>query len=242
MAAVATPQAVNGTNGSANKGGAADTYSQITIIQEAAPRYERKVSQLRTTFTERGDNSTRITIDQFLDYVAGERLRRIPHQGGRWDRVLKWAEYFADQVSIFESVVSGFLKGSQEASQIAYVSLRSLLDLGPHQAQALERAFRIFYEEAVTLSFFIRHQELFDVGTVRQELAHSYLSLIQLVVDIGFYYNRRARETKSVSVQMNLTRKFGREIREFFKRKDRAANAMWRHMLESAPETKNHYV
>jgi len=245
MAAVAAPAApvANGhSNGSANKGGAPDTYSQITILQEAAPKYERKISQLRTSFTERGETTTRITIDDFLDYVAGERLRRIPHQGGRWDRVLKWAEYFANQLSHFEQIVHGFLKGSSEASEVAYVSLRALLDLGPHQAQALERAFRIFYEEGVTLSFFIRHQELFDIGVVRQELAHSYLSLIHLVVDIAFYYNRKARETKSGSVQINLTRQFGREIREFFRRKDRAANAMWSYRLERSPEAQNNYV
>lgn len=231
--------AVNGSNGSANKGGAPDGYSQITILQDATNRYEKKVVGLRTSFH---GSKTRLSIDDFLDYVAAERLRRIPHQGGRWDRVLKWAEYFADQVSNFEYVVHGFLANSLDTSEIVYLCLRAMLDMGPGQAQALERAFKIFYEEAVTLSFYIRHQELFDIATVRQELAQSYLALVELVVAISMYYNRMSRETKSQNVQIDLTRLFGRSIRDFFRHKDNASNAMWTYHLEKSPETKNFYL
>jgi hypothetical protein len=38
------------------------------------------------------------SVEGFFDFVAGIRLQEMPHHGSGWDKVLKWAEFFAAQV------------------------------------------------------------------------------------------------------------------------------------------------
>jgi hypothetical protein len=69
------------------------------------------------------------TVEIFFDYVAGIRLREMPHHSSRWDKVLKWAEFFAAQVFGYSEEVSHFADYSQQAAQIIWASSRSLLEV-----------------------------------------------------------------------------------------------------------------
>lgn len=70
------------------------------------------------------------SLDSFLDFVASDRLRRVPHRGSRWDKILRWAEYFAIQVSILHESVGTFVPNSTEAAQLIWQSCQILLQVG----------------------------------------------------------------------------------------------------------------
>jgi hypothetical protein len=70
-----------------------------------------------------------IAIEGILDYIEQERLTHMPHQGSKWDRVLKWAEFFALQVSAYESAVSSFVPDSKLASKLIWAASRVLLEV-----------------------------------------------------------------------------------------------------------------
>jgi hypothetical protein len=70
-----------------------------------------------------------ITIEEFLEYIEQERLTHMPHKGSKWDRVLKWAEFFALQVARYERAVSPFVPDSKLASKLIWAASRVLLEV-----------------------------------------------------------------------------------------------------------------
>ena len=70
-----------------------------------------------------------LTIDGFLEYVERQRLTYMPHRGSRWDKVLKWAEFFALQLSGYAKVVESFVPESQLAAKLIWAASRTLLEV-----------------------------------------------------------------------------------------------------------------
>lgn len=70
------------------------------------------------------------SLDSFLDFVASDRLRRVPHRGSRWDKILRWAEYFAIQISILHEAVGMFVPNSTETARLIWQSCQILLQVG----------------------------------------------------------------------------------------------------------------
>lgn len=64
-----------------------------------------------------------------LDFIASERLKRYPHPGSRYDKTLRWAEFFATQVHAFSQTVGEFILYSSEAAHIIYGSCMLLLQV-----------------------------------------------------------------------------------------------------------------
>lgn len=117
-----------------------------TSIVQAQHYESRNSTVLRKTTTERfirvtpkyyeellvltnGVPSKPESLDSFLDFVASDRLRRVPHRGSRWDKILRWAEYFAIQVSILHESVGPFVPNSTEAAQLIWQSCQILLQV-----------------------------------------------------------------------------------------------------------------
>ena len=70
-----------------------------------------------------------MTIESCLDYIERQRLTHMPHRGSRWDKVLKWAEYFALQVSGFAKAVGSFVPDSKIAANLILTASRVLLEV-----------------------------------------------------------------------------------------------------------------
>lgn len=70
------------------------------------------------------------SLDSFLDFVASDRLRRVPHRGSRWDKILRWAEYFAIQISTLYESVEPFTPNSTETARLIWQSCQTLLQVG----------------------------------------------------------------------------------------------------------------
>ena len=64
-----------------------------------------------------------------LDHIAAERLRRYPHPGSKYDKILRWAEVFAAQVYAFSETVSEFVLHSSEAAHLIFGSTLLLLQV-----------------------------------------------------------------------------------------------------------------
>ena len=69
------------------------------------------------------------TVEGFLDYIERERLTHMPHRGSRWDKVLKWAEFFALQISGYANVVGDFVSDSKAAAKLIWAASRVLLEV-----------------------------------------------------------------------------------------------------------------
>lgn len=78
-----------------------------------------------------------ITIESFLGFIGSERLRWMPAKGSRWDKILKWAEYFATSLSLFEEAVETFVASSQEAVELIFACLQILLQVSTSHRQAI---------------------------------------------------------------------------------------------------------
>ncbi|KAI9817884.1 MAG: hypothetical protein M1827_001003 [Pycnora praestabilis] len=207
-------------------------FQQVMIIQEITSKVHIKL-QAELGFSTDVSVSSSISIEDFLDYVATERLRRMPHKGSKWDKVLKWAEHFATQVSIYGLQVNIFLPHSKEAASLVMGSCRALLEMGPSHAAALERAFGIFYRYGLTISFFLRNRQLFTVSEeIRQELGHAYADLLTLVTDVTVYYRKRSKDKSTTIAGTDFDSHFGRTVDAFFGRRDHIANEMWTHELQ----------
>lgn len=69
------------------------------------------------------------SIETFLDYIEHQRLTHMPHRGSVWDKVLKWAEFFALQVSAYEKVAAPYVSETKEAAKLIWIGSRVLLDV-----------------------------------------------------------------------------------------------------------------
>ena len=72
------------------------------------------------------------SINSFLDFIERERLTHMPHRGSKWDKVLKWAEFFAVQISGYAEVVKSFVPDSKEAAKLIWAASRSLLEVSDY--------------------------------------------------------------------------------------------------------------
>jgi RecG-like helicase len=104
-------------------------HIQTTLLHDAT---QRALKQYRS---ELGQGSEKFlqsctTVERFFDIVATIRLLQIPHRGSRWDKVLKWAEFFAGQVSAFADEIATFTTPhEQKAATIIWASCRTLLEV-----------------------------------------------------------------------------------------------------------------
>lgn len=100
------------------------------IVTDAVAMYRPKLlTTLKGTKEEK--LVTGISSESLLAFIADERLRRMPHRGSRWDKILKWAEDFAKKLSLFEVTDDSFIPSSKEAVQLILASLQLLLLVGP---------------------------------------------------------------------------------------------------------------
>ncbi|MCJ1420615.1 hypothetical protein MMC32_006973 [Xylographa parallela] len=173
-----------------------------------------------------------ITIGNFLKYIERERLTSMPHRGSRWDKVLKWAEFFALQVANYSTAVEPFVPDSRDASKLILAACRVLLELGPGNAEALETTFGVFYKLGLSLSFFLRHNKLLSVTeNVRREVGQAFNALLMLVRDVGHVYYVRITGMSTIEVILDFNGVFGRQMDAFYRHKNSITDYMWEYTL-----------
>jgi hypothetical protein len=157
----------------------------VTVLGTVVPAVRNKLHKELEIEAEK-PFARGVAAEVLLDFIAAERLRRMPHRGSTWDNVLKRAEFFTSQVSTFHQQMARFTAHSTDASQLIYASSLMLLQLGPTQAVALDVAFNIFYKLGLSLSFLLRLHGLFRVAAeISQELGRAYADVVHIVTDVA---------------------------------------------------------
>ena len=98
---------------------------QITVFRQTIVTTRRR---LTTDFEDiNGSSIDDIGIEGFLEFIDRHRLTYMPHRGSHWDKVLKWAEYFAVQISGYATTLEAFVPESKAASQLIWTALQAML-------------------------------------------------------------------------------------------------------------------
>ena len=191
-----------------------------------------------------------MTIEEFLEYIEHQRLTYMPHKGSHWDKVLRWAEFFAIQISGYATIVEAFVPDVKIAARLIWIASRALLQvgevypehadftdgrqLGPDNAKALQSAFGVFYRLGLSITLFLSHSSVdFDNGDLRSELGQAFNELLILVRKVSLHYRARAQgHSREESFDFNDA--FGPNITSFHRRKNHIIDAMWRYSLGDA--------
>jgi len=100
---------------------------QITVLRETVIATRAKFITECSYVNEQYIDS--MAIEGFLDYIERQRLTYMPHRGSRWDKVLKWAEFFALQISGCARAVGSFIPDSMDAAKLVLAASCVLLEV-----------------------------------------------------------------------------------------------------------------
>lgn len=106
------------------------TYSQtqqITILRETVASAYGKITRALSGIGDK--DIDQMDIENFLEYIEQQRLTAMPHRGCHWDRVLKWAEFFALQISGYAKAIESFVPSSQKAAKLILTCCYSLIEV-----------------------------------------------------------------------------------------------------------------
>ncbi|KAL9099745.1 MAG: hypothetical protein Q9163_004799 [Psora crenata] len=179
-----------------------------------------------------------MAIERFLDYIERQRLTHMPHRGSHWDKVLKWAEYFALQTSGYAKALESFVPDAKAAARLIWIACRALLELGPDNAQALEVTFGVFYQLGLSISLFLRHNKLLSINShLRGQVGYALNDMLFLVREVSLHYRAVLINDSSGEVCLDFNSLFGQRMKDFGRRKGRIVNTMWEYVLgdEASP-------
>jgi hypothetical protein len=131
-------QVINATstqNGSSNSSVQTKKYhantltsdQQVTILRQTVRATRSRLISETSHVNDHYIDS--MTVESFLEYIEDERLTHMPRQGSHWDNVLKWAEFFALQVSRYEIAVHSFVSDSKNAAKMIWAASRVIIEV-----------------------------------------------------------------------------------------------------------------
>ena len=103
------------------------TEQQVTILHES-------IISVRRNFLADLDDVEESTIEgigmeDVFEYIERQRLTHMPHRGSHWDKVLKWAEFFALQMSGYARAVEPFAPEGKTAARLIWIATQNLLSV-----------------------------------------------------------------------------------------------------------------
>lgn len=111
-------------------------------------------------------------------------------------------------------------------------SLAEQEQLGPGNAEALETTFGVFYKLALSLSFFLRHEELLTVNAkIRGDVAHAFNALLNLVREVTVTYYGRIIGISAHGLTLDFNSVFGHQLEVFYGLKNNIVDKMWENAL-----------
>lgn len=206
----------NGTNHSNHNG--VEQGSLITVIRDAVfGTRQRIISEFDRIDDTLLDN---MTIAKFSDFITRERLSSMPHRGSLWDRVLRWAEFYALQIEAYSLAVNSFVPESRTAAKQIYTLLRALLELGEENASALNITFGVFYKLGLSLSFLRSHETKLSLNShIREDVGKAFNDIHSLVFDVAIYYQSTVRGISTGGISLDFNSIFRGSLNNFYRRK-----------------------
>lgn len=173
------------------------------------------------------------SFDGLIDWIKSERMTRLPHKGGSWDRVLIAAQHFAEQVFHFNRHIEFFTEGSGAATNLVFGQCLVLLELGHENALALEKAFNLFYQFGLELSPLLRRGDLFvESHSIMEGLGQAFAELLQIVTGVSITFYQAVHSGRAFT-KIDIFSSFSSLIESFRARVRRCAHEMWNASLVS---------
>lgn len=176
-----------------------------------------------------------VSYVKFLEWIRSERLTALPHKGSRWDKVLIRALYFAEHLHIFDQAIESFAVGSSAAAAIGYGHAQLLLELGSHNAEALDKAFSVFYKFARSFSAVLHRSELLAATPeIQEQLCLLYTDLLSLVTDVAIKFYKTVNGMTADTTSVDIYKLFGNTIDTFNTRQNSVVELIWGSQIERA--------
>lgn len=86
----------------------------------------RSVDELGASTSSKLMNSTH---DSLLGWIRAQRMTHLPPEGSSYDKVLAWAQLFAERLNSFDMEISEFAVDSFRAAELAYGYCAILLEV-----------------------------------------------------------------------------------------------------------------
>ncbi|KAI0817880.1 hypothetical protein GGR55DRAFT_44751 [Xylaria sp. FL0064] len=168
-----------------------------------------------------------------VDWIKHERLARLPHKGGSWDRVLISASYFAGQVNRLSEAIESFTPESEAASNLLYGQCLILLELGYQNAPALQTAFDLFYQLGLELSPLLRAENALRLApSIMEGVARAFSELLTIVSGIAISYYTAVHGSRQ-STRLDIYATFGVAIENYRSRVQHCEHEIWNFELRN---------
>lgn len=172
---------------------------------------------------------------RLMEKISRERLRSLPTEGSAWDKVLAWAQSFAEKFNDFDHAIEQFTGGNYDGAEIAFGYCILLLDLGDENAAALQASFGFFFKCSLDLIAMLDRVELFSASfDINEQLVLAYADLVTLVSDIALHFYQAIRAPSKSGVSIDIYAVFADTIESFQNRRDKIIESMWKYQLSQS--------
>ncbi|KAJ9640689.1 hypothetical protein H2204_003318 [Knufia peltigerae] len=167
-----------------------------------------------------------------IEKISKERLHRLPTEGSAWDKVLAWAQSFAEKFYDFDQAIEQFTGGNYDGAEIAFGYCILLLDLGDENAAALQASFGFFFKCSLDLIALLDRVELFNASfDINEQLVLAYADLVTLVSDVSLRFYQAIRSSAESDEAIDIYSDFSNTIESFQSRRDKIVESMWKYQL-----------
>ncbi|KAL6242158.1 hypothetical protein RBB50_011070 [Rhinocladiella similis] len=167
-----------------------------------------------------------------IEKISKERLHRLPTEGSAWDKVLAWAQSFAEKFYDFDQAIEQFTGGNYDGAEIAFGYCILLLDLGDENAAALQASFGFFFKCSLDLIALLDRVELFNASfDINEQLVLAYADLVTLVSDVSLRFYQAIRSPSGSDEAIDIYSAFSNTIESFQSRRDKIVESMWKYQL-----------
>ncbi|TGJ87334.1 hypothetical protein E0Z10_g1461 [Xylaria hypoxylon] len=162
-----------------------------------------------------------------VDWIKHERMARLPHKGGSWDRVLISASYFVGQVNRLSEAIESFTPECEAASNLLYGQCLILLELGHENAKALQTAFDLFYQLGLELSPLLRAENALRLApSIMEGVARAFSELLSIVSGIAVSYYTAVHGSRQTT-RLDIYATFGASIDSYRSRVQHCEYEIW---------------
>ncbi|KIW28428.1 uncharacterized protein PV07_08095 [Cladophialophora immunda] len=182
------------------------------------------------------------SITGLLEWIRDERLIRLPHKGGSWDRVLIAAQHFAEQVHRFNIAISTFESDINAATNLVFGQCLLLLELGSDNAPALETVFNLFYQFGLELSPLLKRVDIITSSRlISDNLSKAFSELLSIVTGVAITFWQIVHGNNS-STNLDIFSTFSTSIESFRSRVSQCSQDMWNYSLTASGLKETHIL
>ena len=179
------------------------------------------------------DSITQTSFINLVEYIGTERLTSLPHKGGKWDKVLIRALYFAEQQYGFEKMMKSFGAEDNAAANLGYGYCKLLLELGHENAAALDTAFAVLYKHSLEVAALLHRTELLSTTPeIREELCLMYGDLLTLTSAVATRYYKTVHGMSSAKTALDISEVSSNIVDSFRDRQSKVAELIWQHQAQ----------